>query len=69
MDPEAWPAFLPAYLFRALEKTEWRLLRSLVMSPEQIEAIRAFLLFVQENVENAKWFERYIPKALAEVWK
>jgi hypothetical protein len=99
LTPEAFGAFLPAYLLRALddlgrhsvvvEFTVYslcpnqpeengkedrvgvgRLLqRARLMSPLQIQAIRAFLMFVQENAGDAEWFRPFITDALEKVWQ
>jgi hypothetical protein len=94
LTPEAFHAFLPAYLLRALddlsphsvvvEFTVYSLCpdksdqngqgerlsqRARLMNPSQTEAIRAFLVFVQENAGDAKWFRPFITGALEEVWQ
>jgi hypothetical protein len=90
LTPEAFQAFLPAYLFRALDDlSKYRTVleftvysltpgesngrsleeRSRLMNPEQIKAIRAFLQYIQENAEDAKWFRPSITGALENVWR
>jgi hypothetical protein len=39
------------------------------MSPAQIQAIRAFLLFVQENISDGGWFRSSIMTALEAIWR
>lgn len=102
LTPEAFRAFLPAYLLRALDNLDRRsivveftvyslcpnepeengqdddgdyehkmsrlLQRARLMSPPQVQTIRAFLTFVQENAENAEWFRPFIARALEKVW-
>ena len=87
---EAFCAFLPAYLLRALddltssaivlELTVYSVclsndddlprmvLRARLMTPVQIEAIRAFLEFVGENAADADWFRPFIRDALDKIW-
>jgi len=103
LTPEAFNAFLPAYLLRALddlpehcavveftvyslcpnqpeengqdERRDYedgvnRLLQNArLMSPPQIQAIRGFLSFVQENAGNAEWLRPFIIDALKKVWR
>ncbi len=98
LTPEAFCAFLAAYMLRALDlvsqsdgnvveftvyslipgndqepyevcKVEWRLRLARLMNAEQIQAVRRFLLFVTENSAHAEWLERFIRRALDEVWK
>ncbi len=103
LTPEAFIAFLPAYLLRALDDLDRhsvvveftvyslcpdkpekhgqeeqvghqdgvsRLLqRARSMNPVQIQAIRAFLVFVQENAGDAEWFRPFITGALEKVWQ
>lgn len=110
LTPEAFQAFLPAYLHRALDHLSGdspddlgfdsvvveftvyclcpsppakaqeatvsrddqvsRLLeRARLMSPAQIQAIRAFLVLVQENARNAEWYRPFIASALERVWQ
>lgn len=97
LTPEAFHAFLPAYLLRALdnlsphsqvaELTVYTLCpiegddlihqlsvnslleRARLMSPAQIQAIRAFLLFVQENISDREWFRSSIKTALEAIWR
>ena len=102
LTPEAFKAFLPAYLLRSLDDLSLhrvvveftvyslcpakpeenspkmlvghedglnRLLqRARLMSPLQIQTIRAFLAFVEENAGDAEWFRPFIEGALGEVW-
>lgn len=95
LTPEAFNAFLPAYLLRALDdlgrysavveftvyslcpdkpenndvSSRLLLQRVRLMSPLQIQAIRAFLMFVQENAGAAEWFRPSITSALKEFWQ
>jgi hypothetical protein len=38
------------------------------MTRTQVQAIRDFLEFVQENAENGAWFRQYITPALEIAW-
>jgi hypothetical protein len=100
--PEAFQAFLPAYLNRGLDdldgevleftvyslcpnintevdhpftrtpeedRTTWLLDRVRLMSTAQIEAIRAFLSYIKENVADSDWFRPLISAALDRVWR
>jgi hypothetical protein len=100
--PEAFQAFLPAYLNRALDdldgevleftvyslspninaevdhpftptpeevRTTWLLGRVRLMSTAQMEAIRAFLSFIEENAADRDWFRPFITAALDRVWR
>jgi hypothetical protein len=88
LTPEAFNAFLPAYLLRALDDLDRHseftvyclcpdnedgvshlLQRARLMNPVQIQAIRAFLVFVQENAGDAEWFRPFITGALEKVWQ
>jgi len=103
LTPEAFNAFLPAYLLRALDDLSRhsvvveftvyslcpndsqengqgahagsedgvnRLLqRARLMSLAQIQAIRAFLMFVQENAGDGEWFRPFVARALENVWR
>ncbi len=99
LTPEAFGAFLAAYLLRALDDlgrhsvvveftvyslcpnepekngqedqvgVGWLLQRARLMNPSQIQAIRAFLVFVQENAGDAEWFRPFITDALKKVWQ
>jgi len=40
-----------------------------LMTPDQIQAVRAFLVFVQENSADGKWFRPIITSALEKVWR
>jgi hypothetical protein len=52
------------------EDEESRLLpRAKLMSPAQIQAIRAFLVFVEENAADGEWFRPFISRALETVWR
>jgi hypothetical protein len=93
LTPEAFRAFLPAYLLRALDDLSWHSVvvhftvhslcpdrsnqngqgerlsqRARLMDSSQTEAIREFLLFVQENAGDAEWLRPFITGALEEVW-
>jgi hypothetical protein len=99
---EAFAAFLPAYMLRALddlsrqsvvleftvyslcpgipeagdeqaESNSERQLRRLLdrawlMDRNQIQAIRSFLEFVQQNARAAEWFRPFIAGGLERVW-
>jgi hypothetical protein len=39
------------------------------MSAAQIQAIRAFLVFIQANAGDAEWFRPFITIALEDVWR
>jgi hypothetical protein len=39
------------------------------MSPAQIQAIRAFLVFAHQNAGDAEWFRPFITSALEKVWQ
>src|SRR6266436_3269447 len=95
LTPEAFNAFLPAYILRALDdlsrhavvveftvyslcpgdpqedgpevgarRVSDLLERARLMSAAQIQAIRAFLVFIQENASDAEWFRPFITIAL-----
>jgi hypothetical protein len=103
LTPEAFQAFLPAYLLRSLDDLSlhsvvleftvyslcpddhqengheaqsdrphgYRRLvqRASLMSPAQTQAIRSFLLFVQENAADREWFRPFITRALQTFWR
>lgn len=102
LEPEAFSAFLPAYLLRALDDLvgdnvvleltvyslctdlpdeddfaphedshpdELLLERAALMSPAQIAAIRAFLLFVVDHAARGDWFQQFVNPALESVWR
>jgi len=39
------------------------------LTPPQIQAIRAFLTFVDGHAEGAKWFQPIIAAALENIWR
>jgi hypothetical protein len=47
----------------------WIVQRAQLMSPAQIQVIRAFLTFVQENAGSGEWFRRFITNILEKVWR
>ena len=102
LTPEAFAAFLPAYMLRALDdlsphavvaeftvyslcpndpeesgeensSNEYKVSSLLqcagLMTPEQIQAIREFLVFMQENAGDGRWFRPMITSALERVWR
>jgi|HubBroStandDraft_1064217.scaffolds.fasta_scaffold53384_3 hypothetical protein len=96
LTPEAFHAFLPAYLLRGLDdlggdtvvreftvyslcpngseeqshEYQNQLLQvASFMSPLQIQAGRAFLVFVQENAAHGKWFRPFVARALDGIWR
>jgi hypothetical protein len=102
LTPEAFTAFLPAYMLRALDdlspqavvaeltiyslcpnyleengeessSNEYKMNRLLqsaeLMAPEQIQAIREFLVFMQENAGDGHVFRPIITSALERVWR
>jgi hypothetical protein len=40
-----------------------------LMSPAQIQVIRSFLIFAQENSDDAEWLESFVGRALETVWR
>lgn len=103
LEPEAFNAFLPAYLLRALDDLSGRTVvleftvyslcpnapeedgaeehsdhedrmrrlvdRARLMSRDQIEAVRSFLVFVRENASDAACLRPFIASALPQVWQ
>ena len=102
LTPEAFTAFLPAYMLRALDdlsphavvaeftvyglcpsdleengeensSNEYKVNNLLqcagLMTPEQIQAIREFLVFMQENAGDGRWFRPMITSSLEKVWR
>jgi len=103
LTPEAFSAFVPAYLLRALDdlrefsvvveftvyslcpnepdeddpepditrekEVSHCLERARLMNAAQTQAIRNFLLFVQENAGYAKWFRPFVARTLEKVWR
>jgi len=43
--------------------------RAQLMNPDQIQAIRAFLVFVLENAGDAEWLRPFLTRALEQVWR
>ena len=43
--------------------------RARLMTPLQVQSIRAFLVFVQGNPGDAEWFRPFITGALETVWR
>lgn len=39
-----------------------------LMSPDQVEAIRSFLLFAATNAENCEWLQNFVDPALQNIW-
>jgi hypothetical protein len=96
LTPEAFHAFLPAYLLRALDDLSGRtvvleftvyslcpdddeedcweahaqslLPRVSLMSPSQTQAIRSFLLFVQEYADDRGGLRAFITRGLKTTW-
>ena len=103
LTPEAFNAYLPAYLLRALDDlsrdsivveftvyslcpndpdedglqahagSDYQMNRlfqvARFMTPAQVQAIRAFLMFVQENAGDGEWLGPFIKRALETVWR
>ncbi len=91
LTPEAFVAFLPAYLLRALDDLnphgavlgltvysltlcpeEWQVRRMFerirLMTVAQVQAVRAFLKFAQENSGDPKWNRSEFAHALEKIW-
>ena len=50
-------------------REDWLAQRARPMDPAQIQAVRSFLAFVQENASDAEWFRPFIKSALEKVWR
>ena len=90
LTPEAFRAFLPAYLLRALDDVTGKTTvleftvysvcpaetrdsprlhaRARLISPAQVCAIRAFLLYAAEHAAEAEYLQPYVGTALETVW-
>jgi len=91
LTPEAFVAFLPAYLLRALDdlsphgavsgltvysltpsREEWQVRRVFerirLMTGAQVQAVRAFLKFAQENSGDPEWNRRDFARAFEKIW-